>query len=100
MIIDTPWDVGDDCYAVFSRTVREDKYCDACKRTEHIETYTREVRPAKIVDMTISVRDGKVSYWYVCDFDGYTTNGINKVWKTREEAEAENLPPVRRVRSS
>lgn len=91
MTIDLPFNIGDLCWAMYNRVEKEETKCEHCKHVEKDSKYIKELRLGKIVSIDVFVRPNGISFWYICEFNGYSCQVGQKVWRTREEAENDDI---------
>jgi hypothetical protein len=103
--IEIPWSVGDVCWSILERTVKQNVPCKTCNHISQKTNRTPEAKECVIDSIDVSISEGPSTkidiLWYHVAFDvgdktflntstGRWTYGTNvpNVWATREEAEA------------
>lgn len=88
MDLTIPYGLGDRVWAVLNKWDRKTEQCGECKNYHKKDVHTENLLECTIVGINIDIRaTDKPLIYYTCDFDGYSTNGIKHIWKTKEEAE-------------
>lgn len=87
MNINIPFEIGENCFAIWNKRDSQNKFCDTCKRMETRTIYTKTVESAILDGFNIIVKENKITIHYRVAFDdGKYGDTVSNVFKTIEEA--------------